>query len=297
VTGKTKDNPVARLDLAELCNRNDLELIRNENGSTAKPKASFCLDRNEKKLVCEWLRDLKFPDGYADNWARSVNLNTLKISGLKSHDCHIFIQRLLPVAFRDFLPTDVWEPLVELSNFFRDICSSELDPLHLQELESKIVVTLCKLEKIFPPGFFDSMEHLVIHLGYEARVGGPVAYRWMFPFERNLGHLKKKARNKSKVEGSIVEAYLIEEVSDFCSTYFARDVSTRATRPDRHSDDTRSLKETRLECTIFDYPGRGRGPGYRYLNDKEFKAAQMFMLLNCSEIDELCGEYEATLDS
>jgi hypothetical protein len=99
------------------------------------------------------------------------------------------------------------------------------------------------------------------------------------------------------VEGSIVEAYLIEEVSDFCSTYFARDVSTRATRPDRHSDETRSLKETRSQCTIFDYPGRGRGPGYRYLNDKEFRAAQMFMLLNCSEIDELCGEYEATLDS
>ena len=43
---------------------------------------------------------------------------------------------------------------------------------------------ICKLERIFPPSFFDSMEHLAIHLPYEAQVGGPVQYRWMYPFER-----------------------------------------------------------------------------------------------------------------
>jgi len=42
----------------------------------------------------------------------------------------------------------------------------------------------CKLERIFPLGFFDSMEHLPIHLPYEAWLGGPVQYRWMYPFER-----------------------------------------------------------------------------------------------------------------
>jgi len=30
------------------------------------------------------------------------------------------------------------------------------------------------LEKIFPPSFFYSMEHLSIHLPYEAKLGGPV---------------------------------------------------------------------------------------------------------------------------
>jgi hypothetical protein len=47
-----------------------------------------------------------------------------------------------------------------------------------------IVETLCKLEMIFPPLFFDSMEHLPIHLPFEAKVGGPVQYRWIYPFER-----------------------------------------------------------------------------------------------------------------
>ncbi|WJX29277.1 hypothetical protein P8452_17935 [Trifolium repens] len=41
------------------------------------------------------------------------------------------------------------------------------------------------------------MEHLPIHLPYEARVGGPVQYRWMYPFERFLHHLKKKPYNFS----------------------------------------------------------------------------------------------------
>ncbi|KAL0402326.1 UNVERIFIED_CONTAM: hypothetical protein Slati_4262500 [Sesamum latifolium] len=30
---------------------------------------------------------------------------------------------------------------------------------------------MCNLEKIFPPSFFDSIEHLIVHLPYEARVG------------------------------------------------------------------------------------------------------------------------------
>jgi len=51
-------------------------------------------------------------------------------------------------------------------------------------LEENIHVLLCKLGQIFPPSFFDSMEHLPTHLPYGAKVGGPVQYGWMYPFER-----------------------------------------------------------------------------------------------------------------
>jgi hypothetical protein len=37
----------------------------------------------------------------------------------------------------------------------------------------------CKLEKIFPPGWFNLMQHLLFHIPSEAKVGGPVQYRWM----------------------------------------------------------------------------------------------------------------------
>jgi hypothetical protein len=50
----------------------------------------------------------------------------------------------------------------------------------MEKLEKEIPVLLCKQEKIFPPGFFNSMEHLLIHIPYEAKIGGPVQYRWMY---------------------------------------------------------------------------------------------------------------------
>ncbi|PKU86253.1 hypothetical protein MA16_Dca002084 [Dendrobium catenatum] len=42
----------------------------------------------------------------------------------------------------------------------------------------------------------------------------------MYPFERYLNKLKKTAKNKARTEGSICEAYLIYETTQFCSYYF-----------------------------------------------------------------------------
>jgi hypothetical protein len=86
------------------------------------------------------------------------------------------------------LQKGIWDASTEISYFFRDICSSKLWTRHIERFEMNIVQTICKLEMIFPPSFFDSMEHLLIplpvHLPYEAKVGGPVQYRWMYPFKR-----------------------------------------------------------------------------------------------------------------
>ena len=107
-----------------------------------------------------------------------------RILGLKSHDFHIFVERLLPVAFRGFLSEDVWHCLAKLSFFYRQLCAKELSKDIVHSLEENVPVLLCKLEKIFPPGFFNPMQHLIIHLPYEARLGGPVQARWMYPYER-----------------------------------------------------------------------------------------------------------------
>jgi len=72
----------------------------------------------------------------------------------------------------------------EDQSFLQRICSSKLNVDHIERLEKNIIETICKLEMIFPPSFFDSMEHLPIHLPFEVKVGGPVQYRWMYPFER-----------------------------------------------------------------------------------------------------------------
>jgi hypothetical protein len=94
------------------------------------------------------------------------------------------MERLFPIALREFLPQNVWNALTVLRLFYRDLCSPKLSVPHLKRLESEIPMLICKLEKIFSLGFFDIMEHLILHLPYEARACGPTQYRWMYPFER-----------------------------------------------------------------------------------------------------------------
>ncbi|KAL0297899.1 UNVERIFIED_CONTAM: hypothetical protein Scaly_3080100 [Sesamum calycinum] len=101
------------------------------------------------------------------------------------------------------LPEHVWNALTKVILLFQSICSTTLDVHKLHELENSVSIILCNLEKIFSPAFFDSMEHLIVHLPYEARVEGPVQYRWMYPFERFLHELKKKVKSKARVEASI----------------------------------------------------------------------------------------------
>ena len=42
----------------------------------------------------------------------------------------------------------------------------------IADLERMAPVLICKLEKVFLPGFFNLMQHLILHLLYEARMGG-----------------------------------------------------------------------------------------------------------------------------
>ena len=108
--------------------------------------------------MCEWIKQLKFPDGYSSNLSRCINLEEGKIYGMKSHDCHVFMQRLIPLAFRDMLPMPIWKVLTELSLFFKEICVGIRVSI-MDNVIFSIIETICKLEKIFPPAFFDSMEH------------------------------------------------------------------------------------------------------------------------------------------
>jgi hypothetical protein len=73
----------------------------------------------------KWLKNLKFLDGYAAGFRRSVNLKMDKFFGLKNHDYHIIMERLLPVMFRGFVKNDMWKALLELSYFCRHLCAKE----------------------------------------------------------------------------------------------------------------------------------------------------------------------------
>ena len=114
VEGKTKDNAKSREDLKELCSRP--ELHRDET-TNKFPKACYTIDKEAKEALCQFLKELRFPDGYASNMGRCVDMKKHKLVGMKSHDCHVFMQRLMPIAFRELLPGKVWQALTEISIF------------------------------------------------------------------------------------------------------------------------------------------------------------------------------------
>jgi len=110
---------------------------------------------------------LCFADGHTSNISRLVNLKQYKLHGMKSHDCHVFMQTFILLTYCDLLPKGIWDALTEISHFFRDIYFSKLSTHHIKRLETNIIDTICKLEMISLLSFFNSMEHLPIHLSYD----------------------------------------------------------------------------------------------------------------------------------
>ena len=154
---KTKDNLKSRLDLQVMGIRKELHPI--PCGEYLElPFACYTLSINEQFFFCKFLKEVKFPNGYSSNIARCVNLKNRKISGLKSHDFHILLEILLPLAIDGLLLEEVFAlvstPLIELSSFFKALCSKVLSVDDLERMEYQIVIALCLLERIFPLSFF-----------------------------------------------------------------------------------------------------------------------------------------------
>ncbi|KAL0325045.1 UNVERIFIED_CONTAM: hypothetical protein Sradi_5073800 [Sesamum radiatum] len=87
---------------------------------------------------------LEVSDGYASNLSRCVDMTELRLHGMKSHDCHIFMQKLILVVFREMVPEHVWSALTEVSLMFQVLCSTTLDIRKVQELEDSVAVIMCK---------------------------------------------------------------------------------------------------------------------------------------------------------
>lgn len=104
--GKNKDTDKAREDMEDRGIRKELWLTQLPNGSYVKPRASFSLTPQQKEGFFEFLKTVKYPDGYAANISKSVNVRNGRLTGLKSHDYHVLIQRILPIGMRGFVDRD-----------------------------------------------------------------------------------------------------------------------------------------------------------------------------------------------
>jgi len=183
IDNKSKDNLAARFDLEEMGIRKELH-AKLVDDKYHMPSACFNLSLKQKEIFCKALHSLKLPDGYSSNISRCVKLKERSIKGMKSHDCHMLMQQLLPLALCKSTNPNVASVLIDLCKYFNVICSKTINVSHMEQLEKEIVITLCKLETLFPPSFFTIMVHLTVHLATEVKLAGPVQYRWMYPVER-----------------------------------------------------------------------------------------------------------------
>lgn len=216
VYGKSKDSLEARQDLQRMKERDNLHPEKTDDGRHYLRPASFTLSKEEKESMFECLNSIKVPSGFSSNIKRIINVPEKKFLHLKSHDCHVLMTQLLPVALRGILPPHVRLAIVKLCAFLNAISQKAINPMELATLQNDVVQCLVSFELVFPPSFFNIMTHLLVHLVKEINILGPVFLHNMFPFERFMGVLKKYVHQRARPEGSIAKGYGTEEVIEFC---------------------------------------------------------------------------------
>lgn len=132
-------------------------------------------------------------------------------------------------------------------------------------------MTLCLLEKFFPPSFFDIMVHLTVHLTRQVKLCGPICFHWMYPFERRMKDIKGHVRNRFRPEGCIAEETIAQETIQFLADY-KRSMLTNGIPYDEHEMDADEDGEPVL-------PGRPSE-----VSKELWEQAHLCVLLNIDEI-------------
>ena len=271
--GMTKDTSEAREDMQNLT----------DDGREHLGPASYALTKEEKDSMFECLNSIKVPSGFSSNIKGIINMPAKKFLNLKSHDYHVLMTQLLPVALKGILPPKVRLATVKLCAFLNAISQKAINPQELAKLQNDVVQCLVSFELVFPPSFFNIMTHLLVHLVKEIAILGLVFLHNMFPFERFMGVLKKYVRNRARPEGSIAKAYGTEEVIEFCVDYI----------PDL---DSIGVSDSRHE-------GRLRGKGilekkkYIAIQDDDFNKAHYTVLQNSSLVHPYIEAHKQFLQS
>ena len=215
-----KDSPKVRLDLQNRGIRRHLwlRMVREQRNRAFMPNAEYVLSKESREKFLANLKGIKLPSDYCSSLHSKVSKG--KLTGLKSHDYHVLIQDLLPVCMRDLGCDALTSVIVRISRIFNKICLKTVDSAERETLFEECSKTLCLMEKMFPPSFFDVMVHLTIHLVEELFICGPVHIRWMYPYERYFKTLKGYVRNTAKPEGCMAKGYELLEACGFVSEYF-----------------------------------------------------------------------------
>ncbi|XP_050211766.1 uncharacterized protein LOC126661927 [Mercurialis annua] len=184
-----------------------------------------------------------------------------------------------------------WIKLIEFPYGYVSNLSICVDPIEedLKRMRLHIPKILCKMQRIFPPNFFDSMEHLLIP-SYD---GKAVSVR---SGNKYLRELEKKVTNKGREDGSISSGYLQEETAKFAAYYFSEGDPMIPERLQRNEVSDIEVNDYVDKLSIFKPHRQPVGAcRKKYLEDDEIIVAQTYVLLNCPEIENYREVFEAEL--
>lgn len=215
----TKDSVKVRRDMQRKNIRKHLWLAQNprRGGKMLKPAAPYVLSDEEFRIFATTIENVKTPTGHSSDLGKHIR--SKKFGGLKSHDYHVLIQQLLPLALRGLLKPGPRMAVMRMCKVYRRICTKVYNPAEFESLQSDVAESMALLEMEFPPSFFDIMTHLPYHLVEELDLCGPVTARWMYPVERYMKTLKGYVRNMARPEASMAEGYVKEECLGFVTEY------------------------------------------------------------------------------
>jgi hypothetical protein len=206
--------------------RRDMEEVRvcpwlwlqRKSSNFVKPMAPCVFNSNETHEFLELMSSIRAPIGYVAVFKKHVARQ--RLTAMKSHDYHVMIQPFLPPCARNILLLGVHQTIIRLSKCFQKICMKVVNPNDIPSLKVYVAKTLSMLEMWFPPGFFNIMTHLLIHLVEDLDVCGPVGARWCYPIERFMAILKHYVHNKAKSKGCMAMGYMYNEAFGVCTEYF-----------------------------------------------------------------------------
>ena len=184
ITGfNEKDSVKVRRDMEREGVHPHLWMVRDPRNPARmlKPVANYVLTPKEFDVFCTRLENIKVPSGYCSEIGSYIR--SKKFSALKSHDYHILIQTLIPLALRGLMEPKTRMSIMRACRIFRRLCCKVWDPAQADDLREDVAVTLCLLEITFHIPFFDVMTHLPLHLVNELIILGPTQVRWMYPIE------------------------------------------------------------------------------------------------------------------
>ena len=124
---------------------------------------------------------------------------------------------ILKFCIRDMLGSFQRKTIFELCNVLTELFAEDIIMSDIEKLEYRTHRVLALLERDFPVSLNVIVFHLLHHLPMFLRRFGPVCNYWMYPFERFISWMSRRALNRRYPESTIIETYRLFELSAFMS--------------------------------------------------------------------------------